>query len=165
MAKRSGTAEAPVAGEDTTGNDLGTDATEPVEGGSEVTKPARDYSAPKRPRSSEYLMEEWSSADVPKRKGGGNRGPRDSVLDKQVLQVIDKFPTGTGKGADGEDRMILIARYGNGGAGGVSAATTLRKRWVDRNKGVTFLSRQLDEDTRGVFVKYVPVKDDEGATE
>lgn len=119
----------------------------------------------KRPRSNEYLLEEWSEDDLPKRQGGGFRGPRDSVLDKQVMAVIEKFPEGTGQLDSGKDRLVMIAKYGNGGQGGVSAATTLRKRWSERNKGLTFLSRALDDETRGVFVKYVPTEGDSDVNE
>lgn len=137
MAKRGSVAEADEA---TVGEAAGG---EPDEAGN--GKPA------KRPRSSEYLLEEWSLDDLPKRKGG-NTGPRTSPLDKKIMEVVEAFPNGTVEG-----KAVMIARYGNGGQGGISAATVLRKRWASKDAGVKVFSRSLnDENERGLFVTYTP---------
>lgn len=149
MAKRGSTAEVDQEGQQ--------DAEVPMDGQEGNGK------ATKRARQVEYLLEEWDESDLPKRAGGGNRGPRDSVLDKKVLEVIEHYPDGT------KGKVILVGRYGNGGQGGISAATTLRKRWSERDKGIAFVSRMLEGDdktgTRGLFVKYSPGEDTDGGTD
>lgn len=123
---------------------------------------ATDGRKDKRPRSNQYVLEEWDINDLPQRKSGGPSGSRDSQLDKQVLEVMEKFPNGTGTLDNGNTRLVMIARYGNGGQGGVAAATTLRKRFAQKaeetgvGRGLVFTTRQLNDDERGVFVTYDP---------
>lgn len=122
----------------------------------------------RRPKSSEYVFEVFD--EVPKvirqGGGGGNTGPRESRLDRQIQAVKEAFPDGT----PGQ-QVICIAKYGNDGLGASASKATLQLRYT-KDEGWFFYSRNLtttDEEgnvvpmldengskMRGLFVQYKP---------
>lgn len=104
--------------------------------------------AERRANSAEYTYEVYDALPpVVRKPGAARRTPHN----ERVEQVREDHPNGTG------GKAVLIATYGNDGAGAGAAVVTLNKRF--KEQGFVFAARTLPDDSgrKGLFVTYDPV--------
>lgn len=98
----------------------------------------------RRPNSAEYTYEVYEELPAIQRKPGAQRK---TPHNERIEQVRGDFPNGS------DGKPVLIATYGNDGAGAGAAVVNLNKRFGA--EGFKFNARNLPgTDRKGLFVTY-----------